>query len=389
MRDIIITIYLFVFGVFFRLFKLLSLRNKIVIVVSFLENPLFIYNELQSRENIPEIVFLTHKKHFTTLKSRNNSTFIIENKNLLHFFIGIYHLATAKEIVVDNYFGFLSATPFKKQARVTQIWHSVGAIKQFGAMDPTNSNRSKRAKKRFYKVYKSFDYVLTGSKMMGEIFKKAFLINDSQLLPFGVPRTDFFFDIESHKDIKKNLYKNYPNFRDKKIILFAPTFRRYETVSDGLNLDISKLYEPLSKDYILLVKLHPSIAGDIKIDEAFSDFVYNLSSYPNINDLMLITDILVTDYSSLPMEFIFFQKPMIFYADDVQEYMNDNGLWEDYASSVPGGLATNETELIQAIIELEKSDNKLKSYYEKWVTYCDGSSSIRFVDFLLGIEEKR
>src|SRR5699024_2737111 len=83
-----------------------------------------------------------------------------------------YHLATSSHIFIDNYYGFLAASDFRDEVTCIQLWHAAGAIKQFGLQDLTNSDRSKRALRRFQKVYNRFDYVVVGSKQMEKVLKR-------------------------------------------------------------------------------------------------------------------------------------------------------------------------------------------------------------------------
>src|SRR5699024_1500932 len=108
--------------------------------------------------------------------------FPIENDMVLKFhesapiswIRSIYHLATARVIFIDNYFGFLAATSFKENVTCVQLWHAAGAIKQFGLKDPSNQYRSKRANQRFKKVYKQFHQIVVGSEKMADIMKESF-----------------------------------------------------------------------------------------------------------------------------------------------------------------------------------------------------------------------
>src|SRR5699024_3626586 len=239
-----------------------------------------------------------------------------ESNNPISFIASIFHLATSKIVFVDNYFGFLAATDFKKEVKVVQLWHAAGAIKKFGLQDPSIKQRSKRANERFKAVYSRFDHVVVGSYKMTHIFKESFGLDESHFLPTGIPRTDFFFQVDKIEEKKQHLLKKYPVVEDKKVILYAPTFREDQLQAPEIVLNFEKMFEHLRKDYVILLKLHPAIADHTKVH--IPSFVLNVSSYPNINHLLTITDILITDYSSIPVEFSLFGKPMIFYPYDLE-----------------------------------------------------------------------
>src|SRR5699024_194816 len=173
----------------------------------------------------------------------------------------IYHLATATTILADNYFGFFAAARFREDTLCIQLWHAVGSLKQFGLMDPSNGNRSNRAHSRFKRVYQSFDYTIVGSDKMGSIFRESFGVTNDQLRRTGIPRTDLFYDEQAKDRIKESMYAQFPDIRDKKVILYAPTFRRDGSHIDAL--DTEKLRTSLGDEYILLMKQHPSVKEPI------------------------------------------------------------------------------------------------------------------------------
>jgi len=382
MRELAILIYLLGFKGLFTLFKRFPLKNKVTFIVSFPDNSMSIYKELQKQNIDIEVVFLCHHRCFNTFKKINALTYLVESRHLLHTLIGIYHLATSKQVVVDNYYGFLAATTFKKGVKCTQIWHAAGAIKQFGAKDKANVNRTHAAQERFKKVYNKFDTIVVGSNMMASIFQKAFLATEASFLKVGIPRTDFFFNDKKLQQVKTSFYQNNPILKEKKVILYAPTFRKGEDEVNHLQLDIQKMVTELPSDYVLLIKFHPAVQCTLNIIHDHPNFAFDYSDYPNINELLIITDILITDYSSIPMEFSLLRRKMIFFAYDLADYKQKNGLWEDFETSVPGPVAKHTDEVIEAILNEETNLLLLDAYAKKWMHYCDGYASERLVKAL-------
>ena len=379
MRELAISIYLLGFKVVFTLFKLFPLKNKVTFVVSFPDNSMSIYKALQKQKIAVKVVFLCNNRCFDQFKKTDESTFLVESRHLIHTIVGIYHLATSKQVIVDNYYGFLAVTRFKKGVTCTQIWHAVGAIKQFGTQDPSNVSRTSAALKRFKQVYERFDQFAIGSSFMGDIFKEAFLVKEGVFLTTGIPRTDFFFDQEQHARIREHLYKENPLFKGKKVILYAPTFRKGETEMDKFPLDIKKMYASLSDNYVIIVKLHPLMKLNLDLVTKYQDFVFDLSNHPNINELLIITDILITDYSSIPMEFVLLKRKMIFFAYDLEDYKQENGFWEDYENSVPGPVVKDTNEVIDAVITHNIDLGQLDKYAKKWTEYCHGDASKKLI----------
>ena len=376
-RELAIFMYLTLFSLLFRIAKLFPIQKKIVFCVSFIENNEFIYNELKKSSQSYPCVFLTDHKTYSFFKERisdGDNVIHFSPKHLYSFLKGIYHLATSQVIVLDNYFGFLSAIRFKSNVKKLQIWHANGAIKTFGWKDYSIKYRTKGAKKRFATVYDQFDHILSGSERMSEIYEKAFSASQDRMMELGIPRTDIFFDNQHIHKVKEQLYSKYSAFSGKKIILYAPTFRDNEVETSSIPLDITYLKEHLDTEFILVIKLHPSIKNTINLKE-FEGFVFDLSDYPAMNDILFITDILITDYSSIPFEYSFLQKPMIFYPYDLEEYSQSRGFWKPYDQLVPGPIAYNSVEIVNLIKESNFDYEKLQNFHKEWNTYSKGKSS--------------
>lgn len=377
-RELFITLYLLFYKVFFSLFSLFPIKNKVVFLASFVENNEYVYSKL--KENFTgDIVFLCKNSCFSKMQQMGSATYLVEQGKIFDEIKAAYHLMTAKTIIVDNYFGLLAAAKFRNGVECIQIWHAVGAIKSFGFLDPFVQQRSNREKKRILSVYENFHKVVVGSKQFEKVFEQAFYTKEHQFLHFGYPRTDFFHDEKLQSQLKNDFFYKYPHFNNKKIILYAPTFRP-NNEQNRLALDIEKLYEQFGQDYVLLVRMHPSVTLPIE-NQKYTHFLYDFSKNITINELLVVTDYLITDYSSIPFEYSIYNKPMIFYPYDLEEYEKNPGLWDSYENIVPGPIAQNTEEIIN-ILKL----NKFPDYAEfhlKWNEFCLGQSSEKLVSYIL------
>ncbi|RYG72200.1 CDP-glycerol glycerophosphotransferase family protein [Lentibacillus lipolyticus] len=337
----------------------------------------------------------------------------------LTFLQAIYHLATGTVILADNYFGFLAVTDFRQDTTCIQLWHASGAMKQFGLNDPSVQTRSRRAKARFQAVYSRFDYTVTASEQMAAIFRDSFGIRDTSILRTGFPRTDFFFHEADKHEAVRNVRATYPAIAGngriaagersaevqrvtsdghfvedelvtsdgRGIILYAPTYRDHQLHSQQLMLDIDQMYQALANDYMLLVKMHP--AANWKLDAACDGFVYDVSDYYDINHLLLLADVLITDYSSIPFEFALLEKPMIFYPYDLDEYDEMRGLPEHYVSQVPGPVVFTTDGIIRAILDGAFQPDDVRDFSSAWNEYTTGHASLDLARFLTGTEAKK
>ena len=383
-RELAIDIYLVCFKILFSIFKLFPLRDKTTFVTSFGDNCQHVAEEMDKQDlSIQKVILIKSSSHIQVKDDGKTIVLAFETKHIMAMVRSIYHLATSKWIIVDNYFGFLSTVTFKKPVTCVQVWHAAGAVKKFGAKDPSILGRSARARQRFLNVYQQFDYVTTGSEKMAEIYQESFQLPDSRILRTGIPRTDFFFNEEAKQSARRTLLTIYPELANKKIILYAPTFRNADLSSGKIALDLALLYQELqSENYALLLKLHPAVKAEHDLEHKFPGFVYPVTGDFHVNELLISTDLLITDYSSIPFEFSILQKPMIFFAYDLQEYEEERGFWEDYPSSMPGPIVTTTEELLEKIRSANYQLEKVEPFKQKWNQYSNGNSSKKLVDFL-------
>lgn len=384
-REIVISLYLFVFKVLFNVFKIFPMKNKVTFVVTFGDNSKYVYDEIVNQGWNVEVTVLykgSSNRHFQNDKGIRLISF--ESLNLVHMIRSIYHLATSKNLIIDNYFGFLAVTDFKEDVEVIQLWHASGALKNFGLEDQSVQYRSKRAYERFNKVYEKFDKVIVGSDVMANTFMRAFNLSNERILRTGIPRTDFFYDERLKSEITARLVAENEVLGQKKKILYAPTYRDNEINYFQLKLELDKMQEELGKDYIVLLRLHPAIQKTTNYENQYRGFVFDYSgSEYDINDLLLMADILITDYSSIPYEFSLTHKPIIFFAYDLDDYRRERGLMKQYEDTVPGPVVDTTKDIID-IIQMDKLDNRVvKEYAGKWNKYSTGHSSRNLVKYLI------
>ncbi|MGG0130769.1 CDP-glycerol glycerophosphotransferase family protein [Bacillus tropicus] len=380
-REIQIAIYLTIFRLLFNLFRVFPIQKKATFIMSYGENALSIYEKMREKKTDLDVVFLYKPTCKYKLKDYPEvKSYQFETLSIVNMIEAVYHLTTSKHVIIDNYFGFLSAVKFRKGTECIQLWHAAGAIKKFGLLATVFKKRNRRAQKRFVKVYNNFHKIVVGSDALATVYADAFNLSQDQMLSTGIPRTDLFFDKMKKKQIINNFLNENQFLREKKIILYAPTFRDGEIEHFNLNLNLEEIYKELHQEYIFLIKLHPAVRNKINYLKQYSDFIFDYSLYPNVNELLLITDILITDYSSIPFEFCLLNKPMIFYPYDLEQYKKQRGFIEDYHATVPGPVVYSTKELIEVIQKNDFNMNDIKTFSQKWNQYSKGNSSGSFVE---------
>ena len=294
--------------------------------------------------------------------------------NLIKTFIKIpYHMATSQMIFLDNVFLPISKVKLKKETKLIQLWHGTGSLKKF-AID----SESGWIKKLAQNISKKTTHFIIASSWMKTVYKTAFEADDNKMYNIGCPRTDLFFDEDKLKNMATKFYEEYPKLKNKKLILYAPTFRDNE-LDAKIHLNLEELLE-LPEEYIIGLRLHPHISSKLST-ETLEDRVYDFSDYANLNTLLLVSDILITDYSSIIFDYSLLDKPMIFYAYDLDEFKeNSRGFYENYESVVPGSIVKETSDLIPLILNPQVSD--LKLFRKKYLENCDGESVKRLYTLL-------
>lgn len=293
-----------------------------------------------------------------------------------------YNLSVCKYILLDDFSRSTSYIKIRKGQELVQLWHGPGAFKKFGH---SRSIKNGGNLKVIHPGYKKYTKAITSSEDIRKCYAEAFSIDINKVKATGFPRTDEFFDENYIKKKKKELYEKYPFIKDKKVILFAPTYRGRRVVDadygfDQLNLD--NIYNKFKNEYVFLFKWHPALYNNILRGvkkgynlNRYNDFYYDLSYERDINDLLLVTDILITDYSSVIFDYAFMNKPIIYFAYDLADYEQERGLYFSYEEYVYGIVAKDEEELIKAIEEKDLSEEKRKKFMNKFLNACDGHST--------------
>ncbi|SFE10979.1 CDP-glycerol glycerophosphotransferase, TagB/SpsB family [Lentibacillus persicus] len=375
-----IAVYLLAFRMVFAFFKWFPKTNKTTFVASFGHNVLYTVRALENMTDQRVIILKTHKCCMAFDDSPRRRVIRFKFPHVLHWLRAIYHLATCKNVFVDNYYGFLAVTHFRTNVSCIQLWHAAGAIKTFGLKDKTIKHRHPLALRRFKKVYNRFDYVVTGSEKMASIFEEAFGLSGEHILKTGVPRTDFFFDTEDQFRKKSALTGQFPGIGHRKIILYAPTYRDGALDDSDLRLDIAKMYTELHRDYVLFLSLHPKMR--VQTAYAYHDFVYDISGLENINHMLFMTDILISDYSSVPFEFALCCKPMVFFAYDLEEYSESKGFWTNYEELVPGPVVKDTESLIDVLKAGRFNIEEIGTFNHEWNYTSTGRSSEKLIQTL-------
>ena len=295
-------------------------------------------------------------------------------------------LAQSRLVVLDDYFFPLYVVERRPGTTVVQAWHACGAFKRFGysVVDKTFGADARLLQR--VRIHRNYDVCLVSSMAIAPHYAEAFGQPIERFRSdLGIPRTDVLFGPERIERVAAAIRHRYALPADKRLVLFAPTFRGDsvgKARADGLP-DWRALQASLGVDHHLLVRLHPFVREGLVIDRELDGFLTDVSDHPDINELLHVADVLVTDYSSVIYEYALLDRPMVFHAPDLDAYERERGFYFDYRTGVPGPVVETTTDLVAAIREPAPDIARVRAFADHAFDKADGAATARTVRDLL------
>jgi CDP-glycerol glycerophosphotransferase (TagB/SpsB family) len=296
-------------------------------------------------------------------------------------------IATSRYVILDDYYPYIYRLNLRKGVHVIQAWHAAGAFKRVGFSraglpgGPTDESRSHRG----------YTEAIVSSESIRKDYAEAFRMTVDQVHAVGVPRSDVFFDQEYVQSARKRIRAEYGIPDEKRVVLYAPTFRGNGQKSASFDYDMidwDKLGAAISKDSVFLVKMHPFVRKyPVELEE--NTAFINVSGNREINDLLFAADVLVTDYSSVIFEYALLNRPTIFHVPDLKLFQMSRDFYYPFEDYLFGPQTSTTDELIAAINSAEIDDVKLGRFKEYFMSACDGTSTARFVKELIVDKDPR
>ena len=309
----------------------------------------------------------------------------LEHKRFQIFFIWLkLAILTARQdyIFIDDFSPFFKYINLNKKTKLIQVWHAGVGFKSVGYA----RFGEKGSPYPYDSPHRKYTHTIVGGSALKEVYAEAFGINKNDCLPYGLIRLDGYTEKNKIDSFKTNFYNEHPEFKDKKIILFAPTFRGTGQRSAHYpyeNLDLEKVYNLCADEYVFLIKMHPFIRKPIEISEEYQDKIIDFSTYPDINELFYVTDILITDYSSNIYEFALQRKPIIFYAFDKYEYELLRSVHRKLDEYAPGKVCLDFDSVIGTIKNKDFELEKLYKFLDENFDQNNQYSSDQIIDHIL------
>lgn len=267
----------------------------------------------------------------------------------------MYYLATSRVALLDTYSITVSCLKQKKDLKVIQMWHALGALKKFGLQSVGTKEGRDEKISRAMCMHKNYDYVLSPSRATAKFYMEAFGCSADKIKICSLPRVD---EILNNDGVSVKFYRENPALMNSKIVLYLPTFRDREAYAVQ---ELKAQFKQDMNDYHLIVSTHP-LFSKVKRDDAFS---YNgdYSTY----DLMKIADIIITDYSACAFESAVLMKPLYFFVPDYTQYVNERGTNIDLKTEMPSVTFEDAQELCKAVKSGVYDRNQLYAFKTKYV----------------------
>ena len=357
-------------------YKLMNLVYKIAHIFSGKNNVLiFAENDNELSVNLEPLYKEVKESKKYKVKVLTNNCF--KNKvNPLYRLKEIIAIAKARYIVIDNYTPILTYVNLNKRTTLIQLWHAAIGFKSVGYARFGKDG----SPHPYVSGHRYLDHVIVDDESLIDVYKEVFGISKEKIHPFGLPRLDNFLEEKQVNESIEKVYESYNFLKDKRVILFAPTYRgkgQKEAYYDMDKINQQELYEYCkNNNFVCVFKFHPFTNNKIEIKDEYKDLLVDVTEYKSINELLYVTDILITDYSSA-YEATLLDIPIIFYRYDKEEYEYTRGI---HTADVFKG----KTIEITTSEELINNINQLKEYKRKDIKYKKRDSIKKIIEEIFG-----
>lgn len=276
--------------------------------------------------------------------------------------------ATAEYVFICDYYLPVASCRKRPETTVVQLWHSCGLMKKIAYDTGEDIPAGYKGN-----MFGNYTWLTLSAEICIPVHARALRIPESRIRATGVSRTDYYFDDAWNQRCRERFYEQHPDAKGKKIVLWAPTFRGNagNPVLQGLE-DVKAAEKRLSPEWFFLMKAHPHVDAHGQVSNC---------TIPT-EELLCVADVLVTDYSSVLFDYLIYEKAVVLFAPDLDEYEEKRGFYIDY-HSMPFPIVKDTEELCRAVQDsvsaYERYKEKLKEWKKLYTGACDGHASERIL----------
>lgn len=372
-------------------YRFISIDDKLVIFISFhgrgySDNPRAIYEQMKKDERFKDYRFIWFIKNHKKKDIQIDGAEIKEYFSLPYF----YYMSKAKYWIINCK---MPTYICKKENQVyLQTWHGTPLKRLAHDIIAPEDATFYRSGVSFEQMTRSYDidverynYMISPNAFCTEVFQTSFRINRERLIETGYPRNDFITN--ATEDDIRNLKLKYNLPLDKKIVLYAPTWRDNSYVASGytfeLEADFHKWKEILGDDYIVVFKPHYLIINKYENDDSLTGFLYSMKAEAEINELYVLSDILITDYSSVFFDYAVLNRPIYFYMYDLEQYKGElRGFYLDIYTELPGKIYEDESNLLLDIKNQVYDYSHLETFNQRFSAWQTGDCAKKVIDIV-------
>jgi CDP-glycerol glycerophosphotransferase len=382
--------YLPAMKLFYRLAKLLPIDKNLVVFESgmgkqYADSPRYIYEELLRRGD-----------QRTKVWSYSGNTPIADTNTRVvtrHSPAFYYYLARAGYWISNQNLPYYVTR--RRGAVYLQTWHGTPLKRMLHDLEQVHG-RDAGYRARVSTMVKQWSTLLSPSPFATDALRSAFRFT-GDILEAGYPRNDLFHS-PGRDQIAARVRRRLRIRDDQRVILYTPTFRDDRPGRPGrftfdLALDLQQFYDEFGDSTVVLLRVHPHVDAKLQIPKRLKRVVRNVSNYPEVQELMLASDVLVTDYSSVFFDYAALRRPILFYAYDLDYYRDLRGFYLDYEADVPGEIVTTHDDLIKALHNLDEVDaphqERRDEFLRRFAPWDDGAAARRVVDAIFGPESPK
>lgn len=372
-------------------YKFIPVNDKTVIFISFhgrgySDNPKAIYEEMIKDRRFKDFTFIWAIKNHKQKNIDIPDAKVIEYFSLPYF----YYMSKAKYWIFNCKMPTYIAK--KKNQIYLQTWHGTPLKRLAHDIDVNDNTTFYRSGMSYNKMVETYDidverynYMISPNKFCTEVFQTSFRINRERLIETGYPRNDFITNA-TNEDIL-NIKKKYNIPTDKKIILYAPTWRDNSYIASGYTFELEanfhKWQEVFGEEYIVVFKPHYLIVNKFADDRSLDGFLYSIDATAEINELYVISDFLITDYSSVFFDYAVLNRPIYFYMYDLDSYREElRGFYLDIYTELPGNIYEDETTMLNDIKNNVYDNNRLEEFNERFNHAQTGDCARKVIDIV-------
>lgn len=386
-------------NVYKRIFRKFSVKKNVILFESFLgrsygDSCRYIYEYMQQLNvegRLDKGDIISENPKFVWCIDNKGAKIPGKHKEVKLFSLRYFYYVARCSVWINN---MRQPAWYEKRPGVIflECWHGTPLKRLVFDMEDVHSF-SPKYKMTVYKQSRAWDYLLSDNRFSTECFKTAFLYPEEKILELGYPRNDLLYGDDRDERARKIKEKlGIP--ADKKVVLYAPTWRDDDYYGPAqyrfdLPLDL-EMMKKLKDRYFFVLRTHYFIADHLNIPDEDKDFVMDQSRYNDIGELYLISDVLITDYSSVFFDFANLRRPILFYVYDFEKYAGVlRGFYFDMTTGCPGPLLKTNEEVLDALENIDTVEeaykDKYKEFTDKFCYLDDGHASERIVKKIFGV----